>query len=296
MADTKIAKEIRKEAYLRQSSRVHFLLLLTVLAAVLLWQGILLLQVMREDRGQFGGMIENESGITAADSAAIAALPGSVGLYPVTSIEAELHLGNYVGAVTVQGVDFDVFPLTMVPDQEAEDAEYGRILLLDTQVLAGLQDPYGNVISKREVKELEKNYRTIGAKVTVGGADTDPEAPDPSASHSGRQAYEVQIPGLLSGDAGSVYMDQNQVKQMQLQSGNSESMVTTAWIQMQGLDNMTAAEEKLQQAGYTLGETHEQYQAEQKRKMTDYIRNMVFAIMVFFCISVRIGGKAGARK
>lgn len=214
-------------------------LIVPFLAAILLlmWQiGNMTAEIRSENRVWRVQAELSDREITEEMLRSMGKFPGLLKLWTVFEAEVAVSVKEYTGTVSLQGVEFGEYPLTVV--KSAGKKEMGSVPLLAAgeNFFELLQDSGGNSVSKRQKEILRENLGALEVQLQVGTTEN-------GYKNGGEFLGTVKEEGL--------YMDQEQMRQW-LGNQGLPPRIGKVCMEIRGRMSMEKIQQCLEEAGFTV--------------------------------------------
>lgn len=180
--------------------------------------------------------------ISQEELSAMTGFSGLETLWPVVQENVRLSLNGYFASVTLNGVDLQSYPLSVICSAGRKQQGDTPLLVLGEEALQSLQDQQGHPMGERQQALLMQELAEQKLYLLPAEAETDPdESPEQT------QGEEGEILALTKGDGG--YMDRNQMERWLKRQGKTP-VIRAAHLQIRGKEAALLAQTTLEKAGY----------------------------------------------
>lgn len=154
--------------------------------------------------------------------------------------EVRVQVENYYLDTTIQGVDLETFPLTVVASAGKKNQGTIPLLAVGEDFFSELKDDREKSVSKRQREILRENLDTLELKLEISSGEKEEE-------FSQKEETSGEILGLVKGNG--FYMETEQMKQWLNAQGTSGERKKVL-LQIRGDHRAKQAENSLTKAGF----------------------------------------------
>ncbi len=162
--------------------------------------------------------------------------------------ECEIQVGRYSAEISITGVDFSGYPLTVMASAGKKAAGSVPFLAVGESFFGGLRDENGETITERQAEILAGTYEEL--QITLK-TDMEKSTENPAAM-SGTEASAGECARLLAiVKEEGVYMDAS-LMQRWLESRGERQKINGVMLKIRGEGNAAKAKELMEKAGFTV--------------------------------------------